>query len=71
MELRTLLNMLEIKSYNLALQLAVDPELNDAIEIADFKPEYYSAEDIAIISNCIDSYNENQLNILENQSSEC
>ena len=38
---------------NLALQLAVDPDLDDIVTVDSFSTEVYSAKDIEYIEQCI------------------
>lgn len=55
-----LLQMLEIANKNqtskalneLCLQIAVDPELNDVVNITDFSNELYSVRNIRWIKQC-------------------
>lgn len=55
-----LIKMLELAYNNqksksisdLCLQIAVDPELNDTVEISDFSNEFYSVRDIRFIRQC-------------------
>lgn len=55
-----LIKMLELAYNNqksksisdLCLQIAVDPELNDNVEISDFSNEFYSVRDIRFIRQC-------------------
>ncbi len=60
MEKQLLIQMLELSNNNrpfkvtndLALQIAVDPELNDVVAITDFSNEFYSVRAINYIKQC-------------------
>jgi hypothetical protein len=53
-----MIEMAQLNSNNkylagLLLQIAVDPELNDVVEIKDFSPEQYSVRDLRWIKQCM------------------
>lgn len=60
MNKQLLLQMIELANTNqkskhiaeLALQIAVDPELNDIVNISDFSNEFYSVRSIRWIKQC-------------------
>jgi hypothetical protein len=61
MNKQLLLQMLELAYTNqqfkylneLCLQIAVDPELNDDVNIENFSNEFYSVRSIRLIKQCI------------------